>query len=90
MVQKPEVSVFREGWFQDSLLGKTEIPFLDIEEWSGAISFTSLFFLGGGKNPKEWSDCDQLGPLVICSFFLGRNTGAYFSTGWFNQLEGFC
>lgn len=29
------VSVFREGWFQDSLLGKTEIPFLDIEEWSG-------------------------------------------------------
>ena len=30
-----QVSVFREGWFQDSLLGKTEIPFLDIEEWSG-------------------------------------------------------
>ena len=29
------MSVFREGWFQDSLLGKTEIPFLDIEEWSG-------------------------------------------------------
>ncbi|CAJ1335086.1 unnamed protein product [Effrenium voratum] len=29
------VSIFREGWFQDSLLGKAEIPFLDIEEWSG-------------------------------------------------------
>ncbi|CAK9067172.1 unnamed protein product [Durusdinium trenchii] len=29
------VSVLREGWFQDSSLGKTEIPFLDIEEWSG-------------------------------------------------------
>lgn len=29
------VSVFREGWFQDSFLGKTEILFLDIEEWSG-------------------------------------------------------
>lgn len=29
------VSIFREGWFQDYLVGKLEIPFLDIEEWSG-------------------------------------------------------
>ncbi|CAE7601622.1 gnl [Symbiodinium natans] len=30
-----KVSIFREGWFQDNFLGKLEIPFLDIEEWSG-------------------------------------------------------
>eukprot|EP00931_Biecheleriopsis_adriatica_P091921 TRINITY_DN65768_c0_g1_i1.p1 TRINITY_DN65768_c0_g1~~TRINITY_DN65768_c0_g1_i1.p1 ORF type:complete len:493 (-),score=106.43 TRINITY_DN65768_c0_g1_i1:42-1520(-) len=29
------ISVFREGWFEDIELGKLEIPFLDIEEWSG-------------------------------------------------------
>lgn len=29
------VSIFREGWFQDYVLGKLEIPFLDLEEWSG-------------------------------------------------------
>eukprot|EP00930_Biecheleria_cincta_P068188 TRINITY_DN5538_c0_g1_i2.p1 TRINITY_DN5538_c0_g1~~TRINITY_DN5538_c0_g1_i2.p1 ORF type:complete len:473 (-),score=95.28 TRINITY_DN5538_c0_g1_i2:53-1471(-) len=29
------VSVHREGWFEDTLLGKLEIPFLDLEEWSG-------------------------------------------------------
>mmetsp|Transcript_66851 Transcript_66851/g.157505 ORF Transcript_66851/g.157505 Transcript_66851/m.157505 type:complete len:474 (-) Transcript_66851:160-1581(-) len=29
------VSIFRESWFQDYLIGKLEIPFLDIEEWSG-------------------------------------------------------
>lgn len=29
------VNLHREGWFEDSLLGKLEIPFLDLEEWSG-------------------------------------------------------
>lgn len=43
-VTNSEVRVFREGWFQDSLLGKTEIPFLDIEEWSGASVVSPAFF----------------------------------------------
>ncbi|CAE8616966.1 unnamed protein product [Polarella glacialis] len=29
------VTVYREGWFDDDPLGRVEIPFLDIEEWSG-------------------------------------------------------
>lgn len=29
------IQVYREGWFEDTPLGKVEIPFLDLEEWSG-------------------------------------------------------
>ncbi|CAE7629507.1 gnl [Symbiodinium pilosum] len=54
------VSVFREGWFQDYLVGKLEIPFLDIEEWSGHA-------IGRLLEPPEPSDLCML--VELCASF---------------------
>lgn len=76
-VTNSEVSVLREGWFQDSLLGKTEIPFLDIEEWSGASVVSPVFVFRNNfsermeqKPPVGQKRPSFANALVCCVFFL--------------------